>query len=100
MILKKGKLELKWDLFLKHNYRKKGVYAKEKYHYAGDFPNGLAIKYAFVHTMMFLGWIVDHDLFSEEFEEDRINEIEKFKQRALTGTQIYEMWDGVLSEDK
>jgi len=75
------------------------VYDKAKYHYAGDFPNGLAIKYAFVHTGMFLGWIVDHDLFSEEFEEDSMNEIEKFKQRALTGTQIYEMWDGVLSED-
>lgn len=61
MILKKGKLELKWDLFLKHNYRKKGVYDKAKYHYAGDFPNGLAIKYAFVHNGMFLGWIVDYD---------------------------------------
>jgi hypothetical protein len=38
---------------------------------------------------MFLGWIIDNNLFSKEFEEETIMEIKRFKHRELTGTQIY-----------
>lgn len=75
------------------------VYDKAKYHYDGDFPKDLSIDQAFVHTGMFLGWIIDNDLFSEEFEEDIEVEIQKFKSREVTGTQIYMDCDGVFSND-
>ncbi len=31
----------------------------------------------FVHTGMFLGWILEHNLFSEEFEEESLDEIKQ-----------------------
>ena len=75
------------------------VYDKAKYHYDGDFPEDIKIEQAFVHTGMFLGWIIDHQLFSHDFEEEAQIEIQKFYRRELTGTQIYMNWDGVLASD-
>ncbi|HDR7273360.1 TPA: hypothetical protein QCX06_004370 [Bacillus paranthracis] len=75
------------------------VYDKAKYHYQGDFPEDLPIDQAFVHTGMFLGWILEHNLFSEEFEEESLDEIKQFKLRQMTGTEIYMNWDGVLADD-
>jgi hypothetical protein len=75
------------------------VYDKAKYHYQGDFPNDLSIDQAFVHTGMFLGWIIENNLFSKEFEEETKREISKFKKREITGTKVYMNWDGVLADD-
>lgn len=75
------------------------VYDKAKYHYQGEFPNDISTNQAFVHTGMFLGWIIDNNLFSEEFGEETQTEINKFKQRDISGTQIYKLWDGVLADD-
>ena len=43
------------------------IYDKAKYHYEGDFPQELPMEQAFVHTGMFLSWIIDNNLFSDEF---------------------------------
>lgn len=75
------------------------IYDKAKYHYEGEFPNELSIDQAFVHTGMFLGWIIENILFSKEFEQESQDEIKQFKMRKLTGTQIYMNWDGVLASD-
>lgn len=75
------------------------IYDKAKYHYEGDFPQELPMEQAFVHTGMFLGWIIDNNLFSDEFLEETEEEINKFKLRKMTGTQVYMFWDGVLSDD-
>ncbi|MFJ7736466.1 hypothetical protein ACIQ2D_08980 [Lysinibacillus sp. NPDC097287] len=75
------------------------VYDKAKYHYQGEFPNDISYDQAFVHTGMFLGWIIDNNLFSEEFKEETQIEINKFRQRDISGTQIYKIWDGVLVDD-
>lgn len=75
------------------------VYDKAKYHYQGEFPNDISSDQAFVHTGMFLGWIIDNNLFSDEFEEDIQIEIDNFKQRSISGTQIYMLCDGVLADD-
>ncbi|PFQ50470.1 hypothetical protein COK05_05590 [Bacillus cereus] len=48
---------------------------------------------------MFLGWIIEHNLFSHEFEEESQDEINQFKLRQMTGTQIYINWDGVLADN-
>ena len=69
------------------------VYDKAKYHYEGDFPQELPMEQAFVHTGMFLGWIIDNHLFSDEFLEETEEEINKFKLRKMTGTQVYMFWD-------
>ena len=49
---------------------------------------------AFVHTGMFLGWIIDNHLFSDEFLEETEEEINKFKLRKMTELQVYMFWMG------
>ena len=75
------------------------VYDKAKWHYEGDFPEGLDDEQGFVHTGMYLGWIIENHLYSKEFKEAAANEIIKFKQKKMTGTEIYMNWDGVFVSD-
>ncbi len=73
------------------------VYDKAKWHFGGDFPKDLDDFQGYVHTGMFLGWLIDNDLVSDEFKNDHSEEIEKFKQHKLTGPEIFERCcDGVL----
>jgi len=75
------------------------VYDKAKYHFGGDYPKGLPIEQAFVHTGMFLGWILDHDLYNKEFKQDAriLDAIVEFKSRKITGPKFFEEeLDGVL----
>ncbi len=71
------------------------VYDKAEYHYDGDFPKGLPSKQAFVHTGMFVGWLIEHDMIAEGFLE----ETQGFKERKVTGPQVYKAWDGTLTSD-
>jgi hypothetical protein len=73
------------------------VYDKAKWHFGGEFPEDLEDFQGYVHTGMFLGWLIDNDLVSDEFKNDHAEEIKKFKQQKLTGPQIFERCcDGVL----
>jgi hypothetical protein len=71
------------------------VYDKAKYHYDGDYPKELSRQQAFVHTGMFVGWLVEHDMIAKEF----LAETEGFKERTVTGPEIYKAWDGCLTSD-
>lgn len=75
------------------------VFDKASWHYEGKFPKDLDEEQAFVHTGMFLGWIVDAGLYSEDFADDFKSEIKKFKARKLTGSGIYASADGVFDEE-
>lgn len=74
------------------------VYDKAKWHYEGDFPEELPAIQGFVHTGMFLGWLIDQHLVSQEFSKKYPKEINSFLNRKMTGTQVYmECLDGILS---
>jgi hypothetical protein len=74
------------------------VYDKAKWHFGGNFPEDLDIFQGYVHTGMFLGWLIDNDLVSDQFKEDFEEEINEFKEHELTGPQIFERCcDGVLT---
>ena len=75
------------------------VYDKAKWHYGGDYPADFPISQAFVHTGMFLAWIVDHDLYSPEFAEEFAQEIAAVKTRTMSGAQLLEAADGVFADD-
>ncbi len=75
------------------------VFDKAKWHYEGDFPSDLSKEQAFVHTGIFLGWVIDAGLYSEEFADDFAKEIHRFKARKLTGPGVYQVADGVLTDD-
>ncbi|OFD48145.1 hypothetical protein BWGOE3_24970 [Bacillus mycoides] len=74
------------------------IYDKAKY-YFDNLPEDLPIEQAYVHTSMFLGWIIENNLFSKEFEVKYKDDINRFKLRQITGTQIYMKWDGVFADD-
>jgi hypothetical protein len=75
------------------------VYDKAKYHYDGDFPDDLEIEQGFVHTGMFLGWLIDHDLYSDWFSRELGGYVTAFKARDMTGAKVFEACDGVLLDD-
>lgn len=75
------------------------VYDKAKYHYDGDFPADLEIEQGFVHTGMFLGWIIEHDLYSEWFGKELAGYVAALKARDMTGAKVFEACDGVFMED-
>jgi hypothetical protein len=75
------------------------VFDKAKWHFQGDFPKDLGEEQAYVHTGIFLGWIIDNELYSEDFAEENVKEIRKFKARKMTGPDVYRAGDGVFLDD-
>jgi hypothetical protein len=75
------------------------VYDKAKYHFGGDYPQGLADEQAYVHTGLYLGWVIERDLYSEMFRAEAAGLIAAFKAREVTGPQAYADWDGCLIDD-
>lgn len=75
------------------------IYDEAKKHFLGDFPDILPIEQAYVHIGMFLGWILDNDLYSEYFEEEEGLQIIRFKNREITCAILSAMWDGYLGGD-
>jgi len=86
-----------WTKEFEESWRAAGphVYDKAKWHYEGDYPEGLPAEQAFVHTGMIIAWLIEHDM----IEEDFLPEAEQFKRREITGAGAYKIWDGVLADD-
>lgn len=75
------------------------VYDKAKYHSESVEQLGLREEQAYVHTAMFLGWLMDHDLMSDEFMDNSGSQVAAFKERRMTPIKIYDLWDGCLIDD-
>jgi hypothetical protein len=75
------------------------VYDKAKYHSGGNYPADLSEDQALVHTGLFLGWLIDRTLYSEEFADYAGDEIAAFRTRNRTGPQIYDWCDAALLDD-
>jgi hypothetical protein len=74
------------------------VYDKAKYHYGGQFPPDQTMEQALVHTGMYLGWVIDAGLYSEEFSHDQ-ELISEFRARRLTGPEVYKRCDACFTEN-
>ena len=71
------------------------VYDKAEYHSGGNWPEGLPIEQSFVHTGLFLGWLIRHGMVSEEVDDAAVRD---FKKRRRTGPQIFRgLGGGLLS---
>ena len=46
------------------------VYDKAEFHYDGDFPEDLEDYQGFVHTGMFVAWLIEHDMIDAEANEE------------------------------
>ncbi|MBO9731553.1 MAG: hypothetical protein J7623_23130 [Chitinophaga sp.] len=62
-------------------------YDDASWHYGGNYPADLPPANAATHIGMFLTWCIEHDLLSEEQTDDCEEDIEKVKNRTLTGAQ-------------
>lgn len=69
-------------------------------HFMHNFPEHLSIEHAYTHIGMFLGWIIDRDLYCEAFEEEYGLQILRFKNRDIHCIVLAELFDGVLSDEQ
>ncbi len=76
--------------------QEKSIYDNAKNHFLGRFPKTLPIEQAYVHIGIYLGWIIDNNLYSEYFEEEADIQIYRFKKREISCTILSEIWDGYL----
>lgn len=83
----------------KKSAKEKSIYDNAKNHFLGNFPKSLPIEQAYVHIGMYLGWIIDKDLYSEYFEDEADIQIYRFKNREISCTILSEIWDGYLGHE-
>jgi hypothetical protein len=76
-----------------------GTYDRAEYHKQAVSDEELDADQAFVHTGMFVGWLVDEKLLSEAFMAGVGPACEQFVARELTGPALYKLWKGELRED-
>lgn len=57
---------------------------------------GLDEEQAFIHTGLFLAWLVNNGLMSCFFSKESGSEIEKLTTRKISPCAIYMNWDGTL----
>jgi hypothetical protein len=73
------------------------VYDKAKWHYDADnFGRDLPPEQGFVHTGLYLGWLVFHDFLDPVEMADTRAEVEEVLRRERTGPELFEWVDGVL----
>jgi hypothetical protein len=75
------------------------IYDRAKLHFLGQFPSILPIEQAYVHIGMFLGWMLENDLYGEIFEDEEAHQVLRFQSREITCSILSAMWDGYLEED-
>jgi hypothetical protein len=75
------------------------VYDKAKWHFQGDYPADLDEDQAYVHTGLFLGWVIDTGLYSDLVAQLAKTPIRKFKARKLTGPGVFRFCDGALDDE-
>ncbi|MCC5920524.1 MAG: hypothetical protein LAT68_02555 [Cyclobacteriaceae bacterium] len=78
------------------NIIKKNIYDNAQTHFLGNFPEDLPLDKAYIHIGIYLGWVIDNDLYSNFFAEEAELLIHRFKKREFNYTIISEVWDGYL----
>jgi hypothetical protein len=79
--------------------KKKSIYDNAKNHFLGNFPKQLPIEQAYVHIGMYLGWIIEQELYSTYFEDEADTQIFRFSKRQISCTILAEIWDGYLGHE-
>ena len=75
------------------------IYDQARSHFVGNFPDSLPIEQAYVHIGIFLGWIINNELYSEYFEDEGATQMYRFQRRQISCAVLSELWDGHLGSD-
>lgn len=72
-----------------------------KKHFVGDnLPDDVYLEQVYLHIGIFLGWIIDRDLYSKMFEEECETQIFRFKHKDTCCIILGELWDGLIFDDQ
>ncbi|WP_407405058.1 hypothetical protein [Chryseobacterium sp.] len=75
-------------------------YDDASWHTGGDYPEDLHEENAATHIGMYLMWCIENKLISEELIEHAPEQIQKVKNREITGAEfLIEYCDGQLDDD-
>lgn len=76
-------------------------YDDASWHYEGNYPEDLPPENGATHIGMFLAWCIEHNLVSKRLIEDCADDIQKVKNKAMTGAQflILNCDEKLLDED-
>src|SRR5215813_7477537 len=76
------------------------VYDKAKYHVETVEAHGLPEEHASNHTVLFLRWLIEHDLMSKWFVEEIGGDFEQYRAGKKSIYDLYnDWWDGCLVDD-
>lgn len=75
------------------------VFDKAAWHLESVREHGLADHQAFVHGGLFFGWAVDRGLHASWLEQRTPEVFERYRQRVITGPELFASWDGAILDD-
>ena len=76
------------------------AYDKAKWHFTDEFPSDLDEEQIYVHTGFYVGWVIERNLYSDDFSELNKADIRKFREKEITAPKLFENQGGVLSDDE
>jgi hypothetical protein len=75
------------------------VYDKAKYHAETVEVHGLPEEHASNHTVVFLRWLIEHDLMAKWFIEQTKCDLEQYRTGKTNVHELYNWWDCCLVDD-
>lgn len=75
------------------------IYDKASFHHETVVDAGLDDVQTEVHSAFFLGWLIDNDLTSDEFNRECPELVAQYKSREINAIKVYEWWDCCLVDD-
>ncbi len=75
------------------------VFDKAAYHLETVQEHGLDARQAYVHGGLFFGWAVSRGLTQGWLEDNTAMAFAQFRDRQITGPELFAQWDGALVDD-
>lgn len=73
------------------------IFDDAAFHIGGDWPANLPHSQAYVHTGLYLAWLIGAGLCSPRFAEEHAGDIAAFDAGDISGPELFERAGGILS---
>lgn len=77
-----------------------GIIDDAKEHFRRGFSVMLPMENAFMHIGVFLGWVIERELYSELFADEGDTQIFRFLNHNLSCVLLGTVWDGCVSYEQ
>ncbi len=75
------------------------IYDQAREHFLGKFPDELPIEQAYLHIGIYMGWMIESNLYSDYFLDESEIQMFRFQRRQISCTVLSEVWDGHLGPE-